>query len=381
MATSHNLMSNMSSFSRRLSILLLLGTLTGCATSPERSGNGVSFAGAPEVTLEEVARLTEPVFGRISAVYTMPNGSIIVGDQTSNSFTVLDETGRLQYTFGREGQGPGEFSYLPSLVVAHDTLYTIQFWPDRLGAWVPGQTAPARSADLQMPFQTSGALTVHDGRFILIRYPSYGRVERSEPQSVVIGHWDQRTGAARDSVLILPAPDSAVVRTERSVSMWSPPFGRQLLFASDSRGRLIHVWTGAPEVHIHDAELQFERSIVLAHPSLPFLREDLDGFFAEYPEMDPAMRRALTDIAPDTWPPVQHLMVDAEDRIWLALRTEADAPLHWVILSPGGDVIGQATVPRNIRLYAAHAGTVWGVDPENVEAGGPVLLKFRMSGL
>jgi hypothetical protein len=48
------------------------------------------------------------VFGRVGGVLGMPDGRILVSDLQANEIRVFDADGHHLFTFGREGEGPGD---------------------------------------------------------------------------------------------------------------------------------------------------------------------------------------------------------------------------------------------------------------------------------
>jgi hypothetical protein len=65
------------------------------------------------------------VFGRIGSITSDPSGRIYVTDVQAREIRVFGEDGEHLYTFGRQGQGPGEFGSLNSLTWLGDMLYVL----------------------------------------------------------------------------------------------------------------------------------------------------------------------------------------------------------------------------------------------------------------
>lgn len=69
------------------------------------------------------------------AIATGPNGLLYVADDGDKQIKAFESTGRLVRTFGREGQGPGEFESLRGLAVLHDALVVLDGSSRLLQRW------------------------------------------------------------------------------------------------------------------------------------------------------------------------------------------------------------------------------------------------------
>ncbi|TVP76804.1 MAG: 6-bladed beta-propeller [Gemmatimonadales bacterium] len=98
--------------------LLVAGLLatTGCTDgmpgSNAEGGDRVQLDSLEVETLYQVGELDGEdweTFGQVSAVEFMDDGSLLIVDRQQSHVVVLDPDGQFVRTFGRQGQGPGEF--------------------------------------------------------------------------------------------------------------------------------------------------------------------------------------------------------------------------------------------------------------------------------
>jgi hypothetical protein len=366
-----------------LSIAIMLSACRQTQADTE-TADGLTWTDAPVIHFVESARITSPVFGVIRNVRSVPGGDIVVGDWSSRSFTVMDASGAVKYSFGAEGEGPGEFRYLPMLVVDADSFYTFEMWPVRLTAWPRGTRQPQRIENLESFSIGRSLVHVHEGTFVTSYMAPFmtGPLEEdaSDEPTLSLGVWKPDVGSVKDSVRVFPADDVAVVRTENSVSVYSMPFGRRNLFASGQDGILAHAWSAVPEVELFTSDLELVRTIRLDYQPTPVTRADLEAFFSDSPRIDDAMRRAVTAAAPSHWPAISQLIVDDDDQLWIGLTTPRGEPTRWVVASQSGEIIGQAELPEDLQLYVVREGSAFGVYPEHLETGGPLLIRFEVTG-
>ena len=74
-------------------------------------------------------------FGRVSSVALGPNEEVFVADDLNHEVKVFGLDGAHLRTFGREGEGPGEFQTLNSLVWSGDRVLTFDPDQGRIGEW------------------------------------------------------------------------------------------------------------------------------------------------------------------------------------------------------------------------------------------------------
>jgi hypothetical protein len=74
-------------------------------------------------------------FGGVTSVALGPDGDVYVADGRNFEVRVFGPDGAHRRTFGREGEGPGEFQALSSLAWAGDMLLTMDPMLGRVGEW------------------------------------------------------------------------------------------------------------------------------------------------------------------------------------------------------------------------------------------------------
>ena len=74
-------------------------------------------------------------FGSVTSVALGPGGEIFVADGRNREVRVFGLDGAHRRTFGREGEGPGEFQSLNSLAWAGDRLLSFDPEQGRIGEW------------------------------------------------------------------------------------------------------------------------------------------------------------------------------------------------------------------------------------------------------
>lgn len=75
---------------------------------------------------------------RVGGAVVLGNGNIVVSDSGNRRLLVLDPTGKVSATLGRQGDGPGEFQSIGAISVIGDTVVAFDGSLHRGTVWVPG---------------------------------------------------------------------------------------------------------------------------------------------------------------------------------------------------------------------------------------------------
>ena len=75
---------------------------------------------------------------RVGGAVVLDNGSVVVSDSGNRRLLILDPTGRVSATLGRQGDGPGEFQSIGAISAIGDTVVAFDGSLHRGTVWVPG---------------------------------------------------------------------------------------------------------------------------------------------------------------------------------------------------------------------------------------------------
>lgn len=84
-------------------------------SAPARFPAPWQIAEAPDWSVGETEGAPEYLLSRVVGAMQLPDGRILVANGGTNEIRAYDSEGRLVETFGREGEGPGEFQYLRAM--------------------------------------------------------------------------------------------------------------------------------------------------------------------------------------------------------------------------------------------------------------------------
>lgn len=190
---------------RSLPALLLVGLLaaTGCSdgapAGEDDAGDVVQLDSLQVETLYRVGELDGTgweAFGRVSGVTFMEDGSLLVVDPQQGHVVVLDPAGEFVRTFGRQGQGPGEFqSVQRATVLGSGEIALPDFGQARVHVFGPDgeyrRSVPTPHAD-GVPsgrLGTRGASGIVGTKTLVIMSAGAGQTPEL-PDTRPIGHWE-----------------------------------------------------------------------------------------------------------------------------------------------------------------------------------------------
>lgn len=358
--------------------VVLAGTSAGCDRPSERSEALVvaeqDSAGVRIVRLGDIYTASLPewrvveqlVIGqgdgvpeqelyRVSGAIVLHDGSIAVANRGSAEVRVFDRDGRHLRSFGREGEGPGEFKRLSWLartggdtLVAFDTDLRRATWFTVGGELVRTLTIDPETADPAnaTPFGTGSveAVGAERGR-VVVRAGYARRSGEGEYRDTFTLYVVDEAGALVDSLGSYAGRELFFQGSLPGPILASPPvFGRDTRVAA-SAGRVVAGSTERFELHVYeDGALH---TMIVADVALTRVREtEIESWLnrhraraaeASGPAGD--VMRLLIENAPvrDTPPAFQRLKVDTERSMWVEEPYRVpDGSSRWIVLSEGG---------------------------------------------
>ncbi len=325
-----------------------------------------------------------------------PDGFMFTADPRAGSIRLYDPNGRFVRMFGRQGQGPGEFSpafYLVGAagdtVLAYDENRGYIHVYRRNGTFVRTQHLARVSKDRIL----AGYLSA--GR-ALVKIDYFPTVPGQWMDSLAYRITDSTAAElARISVEAAP-PRGAMMRLgARGGMIMQQPFVAAIHTAQDPIGNravavLPHTsWSGRPGqvklVFMNRDGVQSERVIDLgarrvtaAHRDA-FIKKRIDPIAARLQEA--GTPRALAEkelrdqlVSSEYLPNVDGVMLGSDGSVWLKEYESSD----WVIVSPTGAIAFRVRAPAALRVLQVSMVRLWGVLPD--ADGLPIILRYRVSG-
>ena len=288
-------------------------------------------------------------FGRVSSVALGPNEEVFVADRLNREVRVFGLDGVHHRTFGRKGEGPGEFQSLNSLAWSGDRL--LAFDPDqgRIGQWsATGEWLGQR--------RTQTGVT---GQSDLVRlYPVgpdevfvYAVLSDRRYQRHFVGL--NSRGETGDTLAWMRGPSGRPpayieCQYERSLAFFEVPFAPKFLQHPGPEGVLYSALTSDYRIFVTRSDgPEVLRVIERPLPGESFSTAEWRSANAEYYEWRETRKGASCDprepTRPDAKPFIEDLFVAPDGKLWVeVVRTAGN---RWEVFDTEGRLLGSVPAP------------------------------------
>lgn len=273
----------------------------------------------PEVSIGELDGPEEYLFGRIGSLAVDGDRNVYVFDTQANHVRVFDPAGAYLATFGREGEGPGEFARAETIAVLPDGRLVVRD-PGNMRVQV---FDPASGGTEEWPYNSGNTYRPGHGLPTDTRGRTYLLTSNQSGEDIVIV-----LGPDGTQLDTLPAPttdyDRVFVKaeTENSSIMAPVPFTPRFFWAVHRSGRFLTGLSAGYRIDLarDDGVLRIERSydpVPVSVGERDYARESL-------------VRRIRFTVPdwkwdgpgiPDRKPVFNQLLSGRDGRIWVRLAT------------------------------------------------------------
>jgi len=290
-------------------------------------------------------------FGRIYDVALGPDQSVFVADDMNQEIRAFGLDGAHRFTFGRKGEGPGEF----------DGLYSVAWLGDRLLALDPhlGRISEfSAEGEYLGQRRIRGAMSSGGGPG-WVRFWRVGADQAffgTIPANMTPGRWWQLVGVdsrgeTGGTLVQLPGPNAATIHCEIGdrISFFNIPFGIRLVQRPGPGGMLYSAMTDAYRIALSNAEDDTVRIIERELPAEPISDDEWATGNRRYRAVRdtfPLMRcDPLRPPRPDAKPFIEAIDIAYDGKLWVEVIREAGN--RWEVFDTGGRLL--ATLPSPVR--------------------------------
>ncbi len=322
-------------------------------------------------------------FGRVVSMAVDSEGQLYLTDAGNKSIQMFSPDGVPIREIGREGGGPGEFEWTPSVHIGPgDTLYAWEINKRRLTTFSPrdqslvsSNTIGNPAFDALRPVRFLGA--TNQGYLMefagSIRLGSQGRIDLGHSAKFVT--WDGNE--PDDHLAQLSSADVVIFETDSFSGARVLPYSARPHFVLSADQILYHGMSDAIQLtgitlegeDVHKISLPHtlvsvsasERESRVAGIQFEQLRKDL---LANIPEHKPAYVQLLSDDAGHIW-------------IWLS-KPENEQTRTWLVLNDAGETVATAQIPDGMRLMAVRGGRAYGSQVDE-NSGAPIVIAWEIT--
>ena len=294
-------------------------------------------------------------FGRIYDVALGPDAAVFVADGMNSEVRVFGIDGVHRRTFGRDGEGPGEFA----------RLYSVAWLGDRLLALDSQQ---GRISEFSAEGEYLGQRRIRGGLSGGSGWVRFWRVGTDEAYHVTLSSVPGRSwefvgvdsrGETGDTLLQLEGPSSPSINCEHggSIHFFEIPFATSLVQRPGPGGVMYSAMTGDYRIAVTRANGDTIRVIERSLPAEPIFDEEWSegnsGYLALRDSLPLMVCDPLRPSRPDAKPFIEAIDIACDGTLWVEVIREAGN--RWEVFDADGRLLASMPAPTERRFFTPPA--------------------------
>ena len=328
-------------------------------------------------------------FGDVASMAVDSQGRLYLTDFTGNkSIQLFSPDGVPIREFGREGGGPGEFEFTPTVHIGPgDTLYAWEPNKFRLTTFSPEDQSLVSSNTIGDP--TSRA--PRPLRFLGAVYQGYlmefsGSYIPGSQVQYDLGHFAKIVtwggNAPDDRLAQLPSANYVIFDTN-SISGFSGsgarflPYSARPNYVLSADQVLYHGMSDAIQLTGTTLEGEDVHKISLPHTPVSVSASERESSVGRI-QLEQLRKDVLANI-PEHKPAYRRLMSDDAGHIWMLLsKPENEQTSTWLVVNAPGETVATAQIPDGMHLMAVRGGRAYGTQADE-NLGAPIVIAWEIS--
>ncbi|MEX2483986.1 MAG: 6-bladed beta-propeller, partial [Brumimicrobium sp.] len=322
----------------------------------------------PEASIELIREVIfsdrdEVILGRTAGIVVDNDGRVYVGDQHANTVHVFDSDGSYFRRIGRQGEGPGEFLNIWDIQIGDKFLHvqcnlqgvvhaysfdnfelshttSLLFGPDKI--------------DELLGWSPNIAFIKNDETYLVQFYRPIFEVSdenRSQRLYTVSSEGDI------NSDLLLEMHWGGEYLTDINIpTVLVVPYGRTTLLAV-SEESFYTLWTEDLVVKKYDSHGNYISAFYHPVRKKELRRDEVMKQINISNDQQRHLFRNST--LPETWPTVQHFLLDDEKRFWISTIIDDQNNYEWWFLKETGELIDRFIWPKEKEIQFVKNGKIY----------------------
>lgn len=363
-----------------------------------------------EIQFEEEVIYSETadvMFGNIHTAAIDRSGRVFMGDNDRKMVHVFSPSGRYLQSFGSRGNGPGEFQMISKIATDNDHIHVFDIIMGWINVFDAQNFSFVRAVALSENggAVTRGAQNTGLGRpidFFLLTDGNYlvsfrNIVNVGQRQTAIISNRGEVLEENRFEFRTRADEITESSSGSRRVVI-NFPFSRATGISLSPRGVLFVNWSEHLELDLYDEAGNHIHNFSHPHQNAQMDRRELLKMYENRQEQGivmgagggpggggagagafPAIEQMLQDTElPDTWPAVQSMYADPQNRIWVSSFTEKADERKWFLFDELGSLLGTFMWPASKRVVHADQNTVFVLDRPADDLD--TVIRYRFTG-
>lgn len=330
------------------------------------------------------------LIGRMGEVVVDHQGRVFIADVGNMVIHAFEPDGRIISQFGRRGSGPGEFSsYIRNLQIRNNRLYAFDPNPRRLTVFsldsLDIETTVLLSGNRSSYEELSGAypwirtVYVREDDTYLAEFTMHAIQERTQRyQNIDVMGLYYLLGSNGDISQKMFEFTSEIRTNLLLVTNLEDFFGHVLRgFSSDD-----HIYLAEPDyflVKTYSPDGDYQRAFFYPLRKIPLTRElAIEAGISDKWSVSGREISLMESVdLPNNWPVLTDMVIDDQDRFWVATTVEDMKVYEWWVLEENGEFITKFEWPRDEPIEVVKNGYMYTRETDE-ETGLQQIVRYRI---
>ncbi|MEX2363101.1 MAG: 6-bladed beta-propeller [Balneolaceae bacterium] len=329
----------------------------------------------------------EPFLLNVYSCVVDDQGRIIVRSANSNyeqQLFVFDSDGTFRSNLGRQGKGPGEYGIILGMYSKANAIFVLDYTSQRLNEYSTSDYKFTRSIlfeewkapenfkfnsveprfdeNYHVTYSSLGSKTGFQEILQMVNN-SEGKEADFEPLRFPVGYKITTDDKSKRPTPTMPLTFLGTTRT-----------------ALSQKDELFTNWSHEFLIKKYDSNGKYQSAIYYPILGVPFILEDYTKsavFSPKVREIEKALLANGIDI-PERLPVIERLIIDDENRIWVALPTSSSRNTYeWWILEENGELLAKLKLPKKKHIFDIKKGFLYS-KKTNEETGAEYVVKYQI---
>lgn len=288
----------------------------------------------------------EVLIGTFSQAVVDHNGRVYLSDNSQKQIFIFQPDGTFLTKVGNEGRGPGEFNHSPVLKVTSTNLLALDTSLLRMSIFSLDSLKLLKSVNLNpgnlsritgIEGKFPGHFVIRNDMQILVGFRSPINAENVNRVRYLKYYLLNKSGEIIPNEILTLKERKIYLNTNGDFPRY-PLFGfsPHSIMAFSNDNSIFSAWTQDFLIEIRSGNGEYLRSIYHPFKKVAIDKNELIEMFPD----DPVRRRTIrNEELPDTWPALNDLFIDDENRIWVSTIVEDFDVYEWWVLQESGELI------------------------------------------
>ena len=245
------------------------------------------------------------------------NGNVYIGDRSDNIIKVFDSNGQFIRSFGRQGEGPGEFQTMGRMAILPDKRLLVMDWRNRRTSFfgLSGNFLNSyqwRNSHFSLFFVTDSSYTVEENLY-------------GEERKLLVKTYGFKGDEIVSFGEFTPA-ESKTLRTDDIIFSITLPYPPESIFTGDSQNHwLYHCYNNIYLIEVYNSDGKLFRKIDRPYQAVPYTDTDKEEYIQRFSRRDddPIFAKMAKDVDfPEVKTISERMVVDEQSNLWLQTNEE-----------------------------------------------------------